>query len=144
MGQSILVVEDEEAVRRFLGVQLSKLGYEVLEAEDGEKALLQLGRKHFDLIISDIMMPKKDGWQLMREIKESSKTRDIPVVVLTAKTDDTDMLKAYGCGAAYYIPKPFTMAQLLYGIQLLSNTDQAGKLTGTACIFDDVETGPTH
>jgi len=144
MGQSILVVEDEEVVRRFLGVQLSKLGHEVLEAEDGEKALFQLGLKHFDLIISDIVMPNKDGWQLMREIQESPKTRAIPVIVLTAKIEDTDMLKAYGCGAAYYIPKPFTMAQLLYGIQLISSIDQAGKPTGSACILDDVETGPTH
>lgn len=121
MGLSILVVEDEEIIRKSLKVQLSKLGHEVAEAEDGEKAILQLGQKRFDLIICDILMPNKDGWQLMKEIKESPKTRDIPVIVLTAKNEDTDMFKAYDLGAAYYIPKPFTKAQLLFGIQMISN-----------------------
>jgi len=124
MGQSILVVEDEEITRGFLGVQLSKLGYQVLEAEDGEKALLQLDRKHFDLVISDTVMPNKDGWQLMREIKESPKTRDVPIILITSENEDADMLRAYDNGAAYYISKPFTIAQLFYGIQMASNSNR--------------------
>lgn len=106
MSQRILIVEDEEVIRKFLRVQLNKSGYEVFEAEDGEKAILQLGHNRFDLIICDILMPNKDGWQLMKEIKASPKTRDMPILVLTAKNRDSDMFKAYDLGAAYYIPKP--------------------------------------
>jgi len=116
MRQRILIVEDEEVIRKFSRVQLTKAGYEVFEAEDGEKAILQLGQHRFDLIICDIVMPNKDGWELMKEIKTSPKTRDVPIIVLTAKNRDSDMFKAYDLGAAYYIPKPFTKAQLFYGI----------------------------
>jgi DNA-binding response OmpR family regulator len=69
------------------------------------------------------MMPNKDGWELMKEVRLSPKTKDIPVIVLTAKNKDSDMFKGYELGANYYIPKPFTKTQLLHGLKLVFEED---------------------
>jgi two-component system alkaline phosphatase synthesis response regulator PhoP/two-component system response regulator VicR len=78
-----------------------------------------LGKDHVDLLICDIMMPKKDGWQVLKEVKSNPKTMHIPAIVLTAKNEDKDMFKGYDLGADYYMMKPFTKAQLLYGLKLM-------------------------
>ena len=122
-NKSILIVEDEKVIRKLLRLQLSQSGYQVTEAEDGVQAILKLGKGNFDLILLDIMMPNKDGWELMKEVRLSPKTKDIPVIVLTAKNKDSDMFKGYELGASYYIPKPFTKAQLLHGIQMVLTKD---------------------
>ena len=121
MSRKILIVDDEEVIRKFLRIHLTKLGYEVSEAADGEQAIEQMGKDDFDLLICDILMPKKDGWEVIKEIKSDPKTKDIPVIVLTAKNEDMDMFKGYDLGANYYMTKPFTKAQLLYGLKLMLN-----------------------
>ena len=123
MGKKILIVDDEEVIRKFLRIHLSKLGYEVKEAADGAEALKQLGKDDFDLLICDILMPNKDGWQVLKEMRSDPKTKDIPVIVLTAKNEDSDMFKGYDLGANYYMTKPFTKAQLLYGLKLMLGED---------------------
>jgi len=117
--KKILIVDDEEVIRKFLKIHLDKLGYEVKEAVDGEQAIEQIWKDDFDLLICDILMPKKDGWEVIKEVKSNPKTKDIPVIVLTAKNEDTDMFKGYDLGANYYMTKPFSKAQLLYGLQLM-------------------------
>jgi CheY-like chemotaxis protein len=119
MNKKILVVDDEEVIRKFLRIQLAKLGYEVKEAADGEQALEKLGKDDFDLLICDIIMPNKNGWEVMREVRSNPRTKDIPIIVLTAKNEDSDMFKGYDWGANYYMTKPFTKAQLLYGLKLM-------------------------
>jgi DNA-binding response OmpR family regulator len=119
MKKKILIVDDEEVIRKFLKVHLVKLGYEVKEAADGEQAIEQLGNDDFDLLICDILMPKKDGWEVIKEVKSSPKTRSLPVIVLTAKNEDSDMFRGYDLGANYYMTKPFTKGQLLYGLKLM-------------------------
>ena len=119
MGKRILIVDDEEVIRKFLKIHLAKLGYEVQEAADGEQAIEQLRKDDFDLLICDILMPKKDGWEVIKEVKSNPKTKDIPVIVLTAKNEDSDMFKGYDLGANYYMTKPFTKTQLLYGLKLM-------------------------
>ena len=119
MTKKILVVDDEEVVRRFLRIYLTNWGYEVKEAVDGEQALEELENDNFDLVICDIIMPNKDGWQVLKEVKSNPKTKDIPVIVLTAKNEDSDMFKGYELGASYYLTKPFTKTQLLYGLKLI-------------------------
>jgi CheY-like chemotaxis protein len=123
MNKKILVVDDEEVIRKFLRIQLAKLGYEVKEAADGEQALEKLGKDDFDLLICDILMPNKNGWEVMREVRSNSRMKDIPIIVLTAKNEDSDMLKGYDWGANYYMTKPFTKAQLLYGLKLMFGKD---------------------
>ena len=119
MSKKILVVDDEEVIRKFLRIHLVKLGYEVKEAADGEQALEQLGKDDFDLLICDIMMPKKDGWEVIKQCKSNPKMKNVPIIVLTAKDQDSDMFKGYDLGANYYMTKPFTKAQLLYGLKLM-------------------------
>lgn len=121
MKRKILIVDDEEVIRKFLKIHLSKLGYEVREAIDGEQAVEEIKKDVFDLLICDVLMPKKDGWEVIKEVKSNPKTKDIPVIVLTAKNEDADMFKGYDLGANYYMTKPFTKSQLLYGLQLMFN-----------------------
>ena len=123
MSKRVLIVDDEEVIRKFLKIHLAKLGYEVTEAADGEQAIEQLGKDDFDLLICDIMMPKKDGWEVIKEAKSNPKTKNLPVIVLTAKNEDSDMFKGYDLGANYYMTKPFTKAQLLYGLKLMFGKD---------------------
>lgn len=119
MGKRILIVDDEEVIRKFLKIHLAKLGYEVKEAADGEQAMEQLRKDDFDLLICDILMPRKDGWEVIKEVKSNTKTKNLPVIVLTAKNEDSDMFKGYDLGANYYMTKPFTKTQLLYGLKLM-------------------------
>jgi len=119
MSKRILIVDDEEVIRKFLKIHLTKLGYEVTEAEDGQKAIEKIGGGKFDLIICDVMMPNKNGWEVVKEVKSNPKSSEIPIILLTAKNDDVDMFKGYELGANYYMTKPFTKDQLLYGLKLM-------------------------
>ena len=119
MSKRILIVDDEEVIRKFLKIHLTKLGYEVTEAEDGEKAIEKIGGGKFDLIICDVMMPNKNGWEVIKEVKSNPELNEIPIILLTAKNDDVDMFKGYELGANYYMTKPFTKDQLLYGLKLM-------------------------
>lgn len=127
MSKKILVVDDEEMIRRFLSIQLPKCGYEVKEAIGGIQALERLAEEDFNLIICDILMPIMNGWQLLKKIRENPKTKDIPVIVLTAKDEDSDMLKGYELGANYYITKPFDIFEILSGIQMILQGDSESK-----------------
>lgn len=120
MSKRILIVDDEEVIRKFLKIHLDKLGHEVTEAEDGEKAIEKIGgRDKFDLIICDVMMPNKNGWEVLKEVKSNPRLSEIPIILLTAKNDDVDMFKGYELGANYYMTKPFTKDQLIYGLKLM-------------------------
>jgi two-component system alkaline phosphatase synthesis response regulator PhoP/two-component system response regulator VicR len=119
MSKRILIVDDEEVIRKFLKIHLTKLGYEVTEAEDGQKAIEKIGEGKFDLIICDVMMPNKNGWEVIKEAKSNPGTSEIPIILLTAKNDEVDMFKGYELGTNYYMTKPFTKDQLLYGLKLM-------------------------
>jgi DNA-binding response OmpR family regulator len=117
--RKVLIVDDEEVVRTSLRIHLAKLGYEVQEAVDGEQAVEELLKDDFDLLICDILMPKKGGWEVIKEIRSNSKTKHLPVIVLKAKNEESDIFKGYDLGANYYMTKPFTKAELLYGLRLM-------------------------
>jgi len=119
MKRRVLIVDDEEVIRKILRIHLAKLGYEVTEAADGEQAIEELGKDDFDLLICDILMPKKDGWEVVKEVKSNSRTKHLPVIVLKAKNEEADMVKGCNLGANYYMTKPFTKAELLYGLRLM-------------------------
>ncbi len=123
MSRKVLVVDDEEVIRKFLKINLVNWGYEVKEAVDGAEALEQLNLDDFNLLICDIIMPNKDGWEVLKEMRSDPKTKDIPVIVLTGKGEDNEMFKGYDMGANYYMTKPFTKAQLQYGLKLMFGED---------------------
>lgn len=102
----ILVVDDESRMRKLVKDFLVRKNYEVLEAENGEQAVdLFFSDKDISLIILDIMMPKLDGWQVCREIRQYSR---VPIIMLTAKGDEKDELQGFELGVDEYISKPFS------------------------------------
>ena len=119
MGKKILIADDEGMIRKVLRMNLVKWGYEVREAVDGAQALEELSKNNYDLLICDVMMPNKNGWEVLKEVKSNPKMKDMPVIVLTAKNEDADMFTGYDLGATYYMTKPFTKAQLLFGLKMM-------------------------
>ncbi len=119
MGKKILIVDDEEVIRKFLKINLVKWGYEVQEAMDGVQALEELTKDTYHLLISDVLMPKKNGWELLKAVRSNPRTRDMLVMLLTAKNEDGDMFQGYELGANYYMTKPFTKDQLLFGLKMM-------------------------
>lgn len=118
--KKILIVEDELEIRNILKLYLLREGYDVTEAEDGEVAIKLFYEKPFDLVILDIMLPKKDGWSVLREIKKYS---SVPVMILSARDDDEDELFGFEIGTDEYITKPFNNKILLARIKtLIKNT----------------------
>ncbi|MFA7075967.1 MAG: response regulator transcription factor [Candidatus Izemoplasmatales bacterium] len=120
----VLIVDDEFRIRKLLAEFMSREGYKVLEAEDGEAALdiLFESDKKVDLVILDVMMPKYDGWFVLERIREYM---TIPVVMLTARGDEYDQLKGFKLGADDYVTKPFSPSVLVARInKLLSKTNK--------------------
>lgn len=114
--KKILIIEDEKEIRNILRVYLSAFGYEVEEAEDGEEGINLFYAKSFDLVLLDIMLPKKDGWSICREIKKYS---SVPVIIMTARTDENDEVFGLELGADDYITKPFSNKVLLARIKTI-------------------------
>ncbi len=115
---SILVVEDEHTLRRLLEYRLSKQ-YDVRTAANGEEALERVADRIPDLIISDIMMPKMDGFALQEALQKEKRTRAIPFIFLTAKADEQSRVRGKRTGVDDYITKPFDIEQLLSRIETL-------------------------
>ncbi len=127
MTRRILVVDDNldsvAIIRRILDAE----HYDVLVATGGAEALERLRQETVDLVLLDIMMPEMSGLEVLQRIKEDAATERLPVILVTAKTHDDDVLGGYQYGADYYITKPFTRKQLLYGIDLvLGKGDSVG------------------
>jgi CheY-like chemotaxis protein len=106
-GRLILVVDDEVAVRMICSFNLEAAGLEVIEAVDGDEALAAVRERRPDLVLLDVMMPKRDGWAVAAELRADSRTRDLPVVFLTARVDEADRRRAHELGVVGYITKPF-------------------------------------
>lgn len=117
--QKILVVDDEIDIRIFLEKMLKKEGYSVIKAQDGLEALERIAKEKPDLVILDVMMPLMDGMEVLQKIKSNPKTRNLPVVMLTVKSSDEDVIKGYQFGADYYIAKPFDASTILAGIEMM-------------------------
>ncbi|TLM67845.1 MAG: response regulator [Deltaproteobacteria bacterium] len=111
--KKILIVEDEEKLRELVTLLLSSRGYEIECVSDGLAALGAIRRKAPDLVLLDIMIPEIDGFEVCRQIKNNELTRQIPVVMLTAKRHQTDFARAEEVGADWYLVKPFKSAMLV-------------------------------
>ncbi len=115
----ILVVDDEINITQILEFSIGSEGYEVITARNGEDAIDKARREQPDLIVLDIMMPKIDGYEACRILKANPLTKNIPVVLLTAKGRDIDKRLGYEVGATDYIVKPFSPSKLIDRIQQL-------------------------
>ena len=121
----ILVVDDESRMRKLVRDFLVRQDYEVLEAGDGEEALdIFYREKDIALLILDVMMPKMNGWEVCREVRENSK---VPIIMLTAKSDESDELMGFDLGVDEYISKPFSPKILVARVEaILRRTNQIG------------------
>lgn len=119
MSKTILVVDDNFDITEITKAILASRGYDVRVAHSGRDALAQIQAAPPALVILDVMMPDMSGLEVVEQIKDHPATATIPVIMCTAKAQDSDFLEGYRCGADYYITKPFTAQQLLYGISLL-------------------------
>ncbi|MEL0102433.1 MAG: phosphate regulon transcriptional regulator PhoB [Gammaproteobacteria bacterium] len=119
MAAKILIIEDEKAVREMLCFTLKNDGFEILEAEDSNSALDALKENEINLILLDWMLPGKQGIEISRLIRSSSEIKDIPIIMLTAKSDESDKVLGLESGADDYVTKPFSPKELVARIKAL-------------------------
>lgn len=113
----ILVIEDERPLVEVLTYNLEREGFEVMTAFDGQDGLRQAQVKLPDLIILDLMLPVKPGLEVCRELRAGSKTREIPIIMVTAKAEETDELVGFALGADDYVTKPYRMKVLIQRVK---------------------------
>jgi len=113
LGGRILIADDDPLLARLVEHRFAARGYEVTVAEDGERALELIAEKKPDLVILDAMMPVMDGFEVLRRLKGDPQTRSMPVVMLTARDQEADIVAALSAGATDYVVKPFLPEELV-------------------------------
>lgn len=126
----ILVVDDEIYIVHILEFSLTMEGYQVLTAADGEEAMRLIEQERPDLVVLDIMMPKMDGYEVCRRLRQDEQLKGIPVILLSAKGRAVDREVGLQAGADDYITKPFSPRKLLEKIRDLLDRDELPKVVG--------------
>jgi two-component system, OmpR family, phosphate regulon response regulator PhoB len=132
----VLVVEDEAALATMLRYNLEKQGFRVEEAADGQEALTRIAETQPDLVLLDWMLPVMSGIEVCRQIRRRGPTRDLPVIMLTARTEDQDVVRGLNTGADDYITKPFNMDALLARMRALLRRANAVPAKGRLSFHD--------
>ena len=118
MGRGkVLVIDDEEYIQHILNFSFGAEGYDVLTASDGEEGISKAKNERPDIIVMDIMMPKMDGYEACKRIKADPETKDIPVILLTAKGREADRKLGADAGADDYVVKPFSPGRLIERVE---------------------------
>ncbi len=115
----VLVADDEEDIRSLVSVRLKRAGYDVITAADGEEALLLVAARLPDLVVLDMMMPKATGLEVARNMREQPTTKDIPIILLTARAQEADVVSGFEAGVDDYMKKPFSPQDLQARVQAL-------------------------
>jgi len=115
----ILVADDDDDIRSLVTFRLERSGYEVVQAVDGDEALRLALERIPDLAILDVMMPKQTGYEVTRAIRANEATRRMPVILLTARVQETDVTRGFDAGADDYIKKPFSPQELRARVQAI-------------------------
>lgn len=113
----ILVIEDERSLVEVLSINLEREGFEVLVAQDGQEGLRQAQLKLPDLVVLDLMLPNRSGLEICRELRLGPRTREIPIIMVTAKAEESDELVGFATGADDYVTKPYSMKVLIQRIK---------------------------
>ena len=124
---SILIIEDDEDIQRLLTYQLVKNGFNVSCADSGEEGLDLLEKEPFDCVILDIMLPSMDGLEVCRRIRRGDKRASIPILMLTARSEEEDIVTGLDSGADDYVTKPFSPKVLVARIQVLLRRGGQGR-----------------
>ena len=125
----VLVVDDEPAIRKVVRDALEREGHEVAAASDGADALEQFEKERFDLVITDLAMPRVGGLELVQEIRRASR---VPILVLTVRSDEREKVRLLDAGADDYVTKPFGVAELLARARVLLRRESSSAQTGPA------------
>ena len=135
MGKFVLIVEDEESIRKFVKINLERDGFKVLEAETGEKGLEIARRENIDIAILDIMLPKMDGFQVCKILREEFP--NLGIIMLTAKSQDMDKIMGLEYGTDDYMTKPFNPIELVLRVKSLARRMEGPETQGekTTLIF---------
>ena len=137
MSAKVLVVEDEDALATLLEYNLAKEGYDISLAPDGEEALLRVDEEAPDLVILDWMLPKVSGIEVCRRLRQGPKTRNIPIIMLTARGEETDRIRGLDTGADDYVVKPFSMTELTARVRAVLRRIRPG-LTEDVARYGDI------
>jgi DNA-binding response OmpR family regulator len=139
--QHILCIEDEVDIQEIMAYNLEKAGFTVSIADDGEKGFNMAQETLPDLILLDVMLPKLNGWQVCKKLKEDSKTSSIPVIMLSARSEEGDIINGLGLGADDYVTKPYSQAELIARIHvaLRRHAKQPSKLLAIGVVEVDPE-----
>jgi len=113
MNHSVLIIEDDTAIREMVALSLRTAEFEVQEAENADTALRMLGDRLPDLILLDWMLPGQSGIEFARRLKRDDVTREVPIIMLTAKGEEYDKLRGFEAGVADYVSKPFSTRELI-------------------------------
>jgi len=116
-AKKILAVDDEPSIVRLIQINLEKQGYQVITAYDGKEALEKIASERPDMVVLDVMMPYMDGFEVLRTLRKEPATRELPVIMLTAKAQDADVYTGYKDGADSYLTKPFNPRELISFVQ---------------------------
>ena len=122
----ILAVDDEPNIVRLIQVNLERHGYQVETANNGAQALAKIKANRPDLLVSDVMMPEMDGMELLANVRRDPSLMDLPVIMLTAKAQDKDVLEGYTRGADMYLTKPFNPQELLSFVKRILSAADGG------------------
>ncbi len=117
MAKTVLAVDDEKHIVRLVQINLQRGGYDVVTASDGKQALDMIEANPPDMVISDVMMPFMDGFELLKRLKQNPVTRELPIIMLTAKAMDSDVYEGWRAGADFYLTKPFNPQELLMWVR---------------------------
>jgi DNA-binding response OmpR family regulator len=124
--KKIMVVDDEQDILQFLDLVLRERGYEVITASSGQEALTRAATEKPDLVLLDVMMPEMDGWEVLKLLRVDPETEQIPVAMLSARTEAKDRVQGLQEGAIDYICKPFALPELLEKIEGILKAGRAG------------------
>jgi len=133
----IIIAEDEDALSTLLQYNLEKEGYEVGVAIDGDEALMMVNERQPDLLVCDWMMPKVSGIEVTRRLRAQGETRNLPIVMLTARSEETDRIRGLDTGADDYVVKPFSMVELVARIRAVLRRIRPG-LSEDRVVFGEI------
>ncbi|AUG54220.1 MULTISPECIES: phosphate regulon transcriptional regulator PhoB [Thalassospira] len=138
MDPTVLIVEDEAAIVTMLRYNLEREGMNVVEAGDGDEALKIMAETHVDLVLLDWMLPVMSGIEVCRQIRRKPESRDLPVIMVTARGEEGDRIRGLDTGADDYVTKPFAIGELLARIRALLRRSGPAQPQGQL-IYSDIE-----
>ena len=135
----ILIVEDEELIANLVKYNLDKAGFRTTITNNGEDAIVILNKKPVDLVVLDIMLPEMNGLEVCRRIKRNERIASVPIIMLSAKGEETDRIKGFELGAHDYVVKPFSPRELVLRVKAVLNYGKSNEKVSNILATDNLE-----